>query len=281
MGAALTNGEATASARSRILGDGAERPPRFDVRAENIPEELKTLDRWLVWKWHWKPNANGGLGKWDKPPINARTGGGGSSTDPTTWSSFDTALAAFRAGRGDGIGIALGKLHDGRNLTGVDVDDCRDPNTEINSEEALSVVELIGSYTDVSPSGTGLKLLCYGTLPAEGRSRAGYECYESGRYFTVTGHLLSEGPQKLRAATPELTDFHNLYIAPPQNWTPHSDREVAIEALWALSPSRADDYRSWILVGMALFATDPTLFDEWDRWSQQSSKYAVGACAAK
>lgn len=62
-----------------------------------------------------------------------------------------------------------------------------------------------------------------------------------------------------------------------------SARDVALRCLDALSPSRADDYETWLKVGMALHSVDSSvaMLDEWDRWSRQSPKYAEGDCADK
>lgn len=55
-----------------------------------------------------------------------------------------------------------------------------------------------------------------------------------------------------------------------------SDQDWAISYLDALSPSRADDYDSWLAVGMALHSVSDSLFNEWDKWSHQSAKYKAG-----
>jgi len=71
--------------------------------------------------------------------------------------------------------------------------------------------------------------------------------------------------------------------SPPKNdsssWT---DSDWARSYLAALKPERADDYESWIKVGIALRSVgDPHLFDDWIKWSRQSSKYQEGECERK
>ena len=56
------------------------------------------------------------------------------------------------------------------------------------------------------------------------------------------------------------------------------DMQLAKEAMWAMPPEATDDYDIWIMVGQSLHALDETLFDEWDEWSKQSSKYRDGEC---
>lgn len=57
------------------------------------------------------------------------------------------------------------------------------------------------------------------------------------------------------------------------------DSREIVSALYALDPSI--DYESWLKVGQALHSADPSLLDEWDRWSQRSDKYKAGECASK
>jgi hypothetical protein len=60
-----------------------------------------------------------------------------------------------------------------------------------------------------------------------------------------------------------------------------SDEDWALSYLDALHPSRTDDYEDWLAVGMALHSVSDSLLTEWDRWSQQSSKYKSGECQKK
>ena len=61
-----------------------------------------------------------------------------------------------------------------------------------------------------------------------------------------------------------------------------STTEEAAIALLELIPSYyADDYDTWIKVGMALKSISPALLEAWDRWSRQSKKWKPGECAYK
>lgn len=62
------------------------------------------------------------------------------------------------------------------------------------------------------------------------------------------------------------------------HWT---EIDWAQSYLEALHPSRADNYEEWVDVGMALHSVSPSLFTEWDRWSQQSPKYNAKECHKK
>lgn len=52
-----------------------------------------------------------------------------------------------------------------------------------------------------------------------------------------------------------------------------TDREVAVEALAALAPGRADHYDEWIAVGQALHAVSDGLLPEWIEWSRRSERF--------
>ncbi|UYD38287.1 bifunctional DNA primase/polymerase [Tolypothrix sp. PCC 7601] len=57
--------------------------------------------------------------------------------------------------------------------------------------------------------------------------------------------------------------------------------QTALVLLEVIHPRFADDYHSWIQVGMALHSVSPILFKAWDTWSQLSPKYKPGECAYK
>src|SRR5262245_45768809 len=88
--------------RKRDLERSVARPLALPVLPDGIPAELKARDQWVCWRYAWVEAK----GKWDKPPLNARTGRRASSTNGETWSSFEVALAAYQDGRNkyDGVG---------------------------------------------------------------------------------------------------------------------------------------------------------------------------------
>ena len=82
---------------------------------ENIPAELKSLPRWVCWRFEQRG------GKATKVPYTP-TGRRAKSNDPATWAAFDECRAAHERGRFDGIGFQL----DGSGIVGVDIDHARD-----------------------------------------------------------------------------------------------------------------------------------------------------------
>lgn len=82
--------------------------------------------------------------------------------NPSTWKprAAAEAIAALlpRPLALGGVGIEFCALNDGRNTGGVDLDSCRDPATGTIEPWAMAVIDRFASYTEVSPSGTGLKV---------------------------------------------------------------------------------------------------------------------------
>jgi Protein of unknown function (DUF3987)/Primase C terminal 2 (PriCT-2) len=89
-------------------------------------------------------------------------------------------------------------------------------------------------------------------------------------------------PEKLLAAVSGLADWVAILVdastASPAGNDDRNDRDIALSALAALNPSRADCRHEWITVGMALHSVGDDLFDAWDQWSQSSKKYKAGEC---
>jgi hypothetical protein len=260
------------------------------VRAENVPGALRRLGRWLVWSWVWNAKKNGGKGGWDKPPLDPRTRRPVDKTDPKNWLAFEAALRLHQAEGFDGVGIELGQVDDsGLTLAGVDLDDVRDPATGQLRPWAEWTIRSLDTYAEVSPSRTGVKLLCWGTLP-KGRRNGhdrGVEMYDGGCYFTVTGHRLDGAPGDCLDRQQALERLHAELLGPERPRARRQDaggddRELAREALGHLAAWRSRTYPDWLAVGMALHSAGDDLLGDWDSWSRQcSEKYEEGACAAK
>ena len=170
--------------RKEAMLTADDKPPALPPDPAAIPATLKESPVWVCWRW------TRVKGRWTKPPISARTLQKTDVTDPVSLSTFDEALARVTAGEADGIGVALAPA----SLLGVDLDDCRDPGTGEITAEALATVAGLDSYSEVSPSGTGVKVLVRAAKPGP-RCRVGnVELYDAGRYFTLTGRALPGCP---------------------------------------------------------------------------------------
>lgn len=142
----------------------------MDLNTDRIPESLKHEDRWLNWEFMRRGK------KATKVPIY-----GGKSNDRTTWVPYSVALDRLKRGNGTGIAFALG---DG--FVGLDFDDCV-VDGEINPD-IQKIVDTFDTYTEISPSETGIKMICKGEKPGGSCKKDGIEIYEVGRFFTITGH---------------------------------------------------------------------------------------------
>lgn len=170
----------------------------LDVDANGIPASLAAQRRWVCWKGVPTTRKDGTVELSKQPRQPARPSVLASSTNETTWGTLAQALTAYGDGHASGIGFVLG---DG--IMGIDLDDVRDPETGTLKPAAQMIVDRLGTYTEVSPSGTGVHLLLHGSVP-EGRKRRvdgiTVEVYAKGRYFTVTGNRHPGTPLEVVAA---------------------------------------------------------------------------------
>lgn len=144
------------------------------TRYENIPEELKQLNQWVCTR------SN------SKVPIKATAPEAASSTNPETWSSFDTAYKAVSEGHYDYCGFVFAD----NGYVGIDIDTGYDEDGFI-SPIAATIIGKCKSYTERSKSGRGFHILLRGTLPFKGKNNlAGVEIYKTARYFIMTGDTL-------------------------------------------------------------------------------------------
>lgn len=170
---------------------------------DDLPEALTARDQWVCWRHEERD------GKKTKVPVEPATGGYASTTDPDTWTDLETALETVGATGADGVGFVF---TDDDPLVGVDLDDCRDPDSGSIDEWARDVVTRLDSYSEVSPSGTGVHAIVEGELP-DGRSRAGdVEMYETSRFFTVTGDRLDQTSSTVERRIDAIRGVHQDYV---------------------------------------------------------------------
>src|SRR5215472_2372634 len=124
---------------------------------DRIPAEMKALDHWVNWR-HTLCR-----GKPKKPLYIPKTPRKASSDDPATWRSYEQALEAYQLGHWKYAGIGFSIQDSG--LVAVDLDECRNPVTGQVARWAQMIVEQLQSYTERSPSGEGIRIICRGKLP--------------------------------------------------------------------------------------------------------------------
>src|ERR687890_2660085 len=156
---------------------------------------MRDLRQWLCWRSEERD------GKPTKVPYAPATGKRADSTVPETWTGYQEAVRVCKEQGYSGIGFVFTPEDD---LCGVDLDRCLDPETGEIEGWVQEVIGELNSYTEISPSGTGVHILVRGELLA-GRNRKGrFEAYDRGRYFTVTGKHLSGTPRSIESRQEEL-----------------------------------------------------------------------------
>lgn len=160
------------------------------IAFHQIPETLKDFNNWVAWK----------LIDGKKIPINPDTGEWVSSTNPEQWATYTTVEKAYKGGKYDGIGFMFSNSP----VVGIDIDDCI--KNGVVCQTAKEIITGIDSYTELSPSGSGVHILLMGKdikgLKATAKRLQALnitdckaiEMYSTERYFTVTGHLYDNDP---------------------------------------------------------------------------------------
>ncbi len=266
-------------------------------RLPDAIRELGTRPHWLVWRYvgrNYLKKPTKVPRRWDDPEKNAST------ANPATWTTMEAALDSWARHQNsvNGIGYVLSNDAD---LVMLDIDDCRDPYTEVLSPFAEDLVRRCQSYAEVTPSRCGIRII--------GRAGQGYlperlaralkigsaeapdkiEIYRaSRRYVTVTGwqipgtpHTLAEIGQPI-AAILQRSDVRDAY-----------DAASALSNLGALGipedlraalqriPNADMPWEDWNKIGMAIFAAFGGAEEgfEWFRyWSSKSIKHTDEEC---
>jgi putative DNA primase/helicase len=149
---------------------------------ENIPDDLKVLP-WACWDPTPRP-----AGGYAKAPIHPLSGRMLRTNRPDEWLDYGTCLRHVADGRRTGFGLLLDGTTD---LIGIDLD-----KVKVLFPQYPEVARLVsqyrkaGGYIEWSPSGTGLRLFCRGSMPFDGKRKGGIEIYRKGRFLTVTGRVL-------------------------------------------------------------------------------------------
>ena len=192
-----------------------------------IPLELRALPQWVAW---WSVIGGGvrlklpsggytrALKKQEKPhklPINPRTGGLAATMRANDWSSFEDALAATDKWSLTGSGFVFTASDP---YAGVDLDNCRNRETGEIAEWAWVIIRTLDSYTEVSPSGTGVHAIVRGQLPSGRGNQIPHhggkvEMFSRDRYFTFTGILVDGTPTGVCDRHAELLSLHSELFA--------------------------------------------------------------------
>lgn len=220
----------------------------LDVQAEAIPFVVRALPAVV-----WRAEARG-AGKPTKVPYRiADPRLHASSTDPATWGTFDDAVVA--AACPDlalaGVGVVLTRE---AGVTCIDLD-------RVLAEGALdtratTVVDRCDSWTEISPSRTGLHVFVLGRV-AHALKGEQVEVYSEGRYIAVTGHRWPGSPATVREQQDYLDRLAAVERGPsPRPWTgpsvpPPDDLAGALLArleTWGIAVARVKRWQDGYLV---------------------------------
>lgn len=208
---------------------------------KNIPVEMKQLPQWVgfmrtpVIKDGKADMNEDGTPRMSKIPIDVHTLSGASSTHASQWDKFDiavnsigkTATVKGKSGNIEGVGFVFRPdKNTGKGICGIDLDHIIDPNTGEVNTAAFEIIQAMDSYTELSPSGTGVHIYYYGSLHSEWEKKingclggaASMEMYQEKRYFTVTGNVFGE-LKPIAEREQQAAEIYKKYAPKPQEKT--------------------------------------------------------------
>lgn len=186
------------------------KPEALPVLPDYIPAGMQARPQWVGWKYELIPSKTK---PWTKVPYSPKHGRKANHSDPSTWGTFEEAHGQFLKGGFDGIGYVFSKDDP---YCGIDLDECRTPEDGTIEPEKRRYVDQMASYTEVSPSGTGLHIIIEGQLPGGGRkdSKHRIEVYDQQRFFCFTGHTFDGAPADPQTRQAELECFYDEIFGP-------------------------------------------------------------------
>jgi putative DNA primase/helicase len=165
---------------------------------KRIPSEMKKRKQWVCFDSEKRP----------VDPKKERISYA-SVTNPETWGTFEQAVDAYHRFRLRGIGFVFTENDP---FVGIDIDNCKDPIKGKLSADALTIISLLESYTEESPSRTGLHIIVQAKLPFRGKQGEVFEIYDHGRYFTMTGEHYEVTPLTVKNRDREVEELIKKYF---------------------------------------------------------------------
>ena len=170
----------------------------FVASYDNLPDIpaialLKSRPQWVSWDYEYREGS-----KPTKPPISPRSGFKASHSRPDQWGEYSEAVTRVVRSGLEGVGYVLTE-HD--NLSGGDLDNCRDEETGVIQPWAAEIISFAETYAEVSPSGRGIRILWLGKISEAIKcDPMGVEVYGKQRYLTITGDHIAGTPIEIREA---------------------------------------------------------------------------------
>jgi len=249
------------------------------------PDALRELKGWLVWRWVRRPGRPKALKMpyYVSGPVRKHTHG--SAEDRALLVTFEEAKRAADQHDFAGVGLALMPEF---GVTALDFDNCVKDGEIDPRVERLT----IGTYAELSPSGTGVRAFMLGESPDSKDSSPadnsfGFETFHGKGFVTFTGNVtettqLTGDENTVAPLTPEVKAFCNTRFTRLSKV--RAECVGAGKPTFGMSPEQITDllkklpddlsYDDWRNVGMAVHhETEGEGFDIWDEWSSQSPKY--------
>lgn len=183
------------------------------VIEENIPEELKVLPYFVLWKYVQKFDTEGNPKKPTKIPFQPN-GKLAESDNEQTWSTFEQVIHTLKNScEFQGIGFMFKAPY-----VGFDTDNSIDINTGEIDPTAMAMIKRLKSYTELSPSKKGFHIIVKVTKPLpinRYKKKGNYECYEEKRFFTFTGQVF-KGLNKISVRDEEAEQVVNEVFLKPK-----------------------------------------------------------------
>lgn len=173
--------------------------PAIYVNTDNLPAELKSHAQWFPWRWVWRHD------RWNKVPVwfdrNAKTGRPETwhipSNSPATWHEFEEVarlVGTVQKAPAPWLGIAF-RFAPANPFAFIDLDKCIDTATGVIDPWALSVIRRFDSYTEITQSGRGIRIIIRGEKPGtrcRTTTAGGHqvEVYDKTQFSALTGRRL-------------------------------------------------------------------------------------------
>ena len=198
----LTGSELRGALAGKEIGKSAQRVSasrmnkrRLSALAENVPDEMRLMPNWCAYKTRW----NNEKGKKDKFVLSPVDGKWAKSSDPATWTDFETAMEFAKRNNCEGLAFAL----DGKSgISCIDLDHSIGEDGELSAPAKRLTDEISNTYTETSVSGNGIHIFVKEDILGKGKyknravtSEGEIEVYDTGRFISMTGNIRSKTTQ--------------------------------------------------------------------------------------
>ena len=215
------------------------------TNTKKLPKTLQEHGKFCLWRYEQDDK-----GRWTKVPYQPNNRNyGAASTNKDHFTDLKTAIAKGTGFDGVGLGIFDG-------ISAIDIDHCIDETGEL-SQMAKKIIDTMDSYTERSPSGTGVRII----FTAHGidydkkkfyinNRDAGLEVYVAGatkKFVTITGDVIRNTGVNERSE--QLAIVLNKYMLKPTATakknvaqiiplTTMTDRELVSKAMTAANGTK-------------------------------------------